>query len=50
MPTASNIKLYKWVTEAGALGVWSEVTAAARPCFYDLNEDQRGALEAWSMA
>lgn len=37
-----GIKLYKFL-KAGTSGSWSQISAAAQPRFYDINEDNRGA-------
>lgn len=39
---AGGIKLYKFL-KAGTSGSWSQISAAAQPRFYDINEDNRGA-------
>jgi hypothetical protein len=39
---AGGIKLYKFV-KAGTSGSWSQISSAAQPRFYDINEDNRGA-------
>jgi hypothetical protein len=38
-----GIKLYKFV-QSGTSGSWSLMSSAAKPRFYDVNEDNRGGL------
>lgn len=41
-----GIKLYKFL-KAGTSGSWSQVSSAAQPRFYDINEDNRGKEPEW---
>lgn len=43
---AGGIKLYKFV-KAGTSGSWSQISSAAQPRFYDINEDNRGKDPEW---